>query len=114
VSRNLLDRYDVLQCTVRRGRLGRFAGREQAQQPARQQEQLARVGYGMQPRGGAPGEHGAERSRAVVAGRRNLDLVLSARRSSESELRRVIDTKGFCAKRERYDPFRHNAWILTE
>ena len=44
----------------------------------------------------------------------DLDLVLSARRSSESELRRVIDTKGFCAKRERYDPFRHNAWILTE
>ena len=44
----------------------------------------------------------------------DLDLVLSARRASESELRRVIDTKGFCAKRERYDPFRHNAWILTE
>jgi len=44
----------------------------------------------------------------------DLDLFLSARRSSESELRRVIDTKGFCAKRERYDPFRHNAWILTE
>jgi hypothetical protein len=48
------------------------------------------------------------------AGFTDLDLVLSARRSSESELRRVIDTKGFCAKRERYDPFRHNAWILTE
>ncbi len=44
----------------------------------------------------------------------DLDLFLSARRSSESELRRVIDTKGFCAKRERYDPFRHNAWIVTE
>ena len=44
----------------------------------------------------------------------DLDLVLSARRSSENELRRVIDTKGFCAKRERYDPFRHNAWISTE
>ena len=44
----------------------------------------------------------------------DLDLFLSARRSSESELRRVIDTKGFCAKRERYDPFRPNAWILTE
>ena len=44
----------------------------------------------------------------------DLDLFLSARRASDSELRRVIDTKGFCAKRERYDPFRHNAWILTE
>jgi hypothetical protein len=44
----------------------------------------------------------------------DLDLVLSARRASDSDLRRVIDTKGFCAKRERYDPFRHNAWILTE
>jgi len=27
---------------------------------------------------------------------------------------RVIATKSFCAKGERYDPFRHNAWILTE
>jgi hypothetical protein len=44
----------------------------------------------------------------------DLDLFLSARRSSESEMKRVIDTKGFCTKRERYDPFRHNAWILTE
>jgi hypothetical protein len=44
----------------------------------------------------------------------DLDLFLSARRSSDGEMKRVIDTKGFCAKRERYDPFRHNAWILTE
>jgi hypothetical protein len=44
----------------------------------------------------------------------DLDLFLSARRSSEGEMKRVIATKGFCAKRERYDPFRHNAWILTE
>jgi len=27
---------------------------------------------------------------------------------------RVIDTKGFCARHEHYDPFRHNAWILTK
>jgi hypothetical protein len=26
----------------------------------------------------------------------------------------VIATRCFCAKGERYDPFRHNAWILTE
>jgi hypothetical protein len=44
----------------------------------------------------------------------DLDLFLTARRSSDGEMKRVIDTKGFCAKRERYDPFRHNAWILTE
>ena len=44
----------------------------------------------------------------------DLDLFLSARRSSENEMKRMIDTKGFCAKRERYDPFRHNAWIVTE
>ena len=44
----------------------------------------------------------------------DLDLFLSARRSSEGELKRVIATKGFCAKHERYDPFRHNAWILAE
>jgi hypothetical protein len=44
----------------------------------------------------------------------DLDLFLSARRSSDGELKRVIATTGFCAKRERYDPFRHNAWILTE
>jgi hypothetical protein len=44
----------------------------------------------------------------------DLDLFLSARRSSGGEMKRVIDTKGFCAKGERYDPFRHNAWILAE
>lgn len=44
----------------------------------------------------------------------DLDLFLSARRSSEGELKRVIATRGFCARRERYDPFRHNAWIVTE
>ena len=44
----------------------------------------------------------------------DLDLFLSARRSSDGAMKRVIDTKGFCAKGERYDPFRHNAWILTE
>jgi hypothetical protein len=26
----------------------------------------------------------------------------------------VIATTGFCARGDRYDPFRHNAWILTE
>ena len=44
----------------------------------------------------------------------DLDLFLSARRASDGEMKRVIATKGFCAKGERYDPFRHNAWILTE
>ncbi len=44
----------------------------------------------------------------------DLDLFLSARRSSGGEMKRVIDTKGFCAKGERYGPFRHNAWILAE
>jgi hypothetical protein len=29
-------------------------------------------------------------------------------------MKRVIATKSFCAKGERYDPFRHNAWILAE
>jgi hypothetical protein len=55
--------------------------------------------------------------RQRAAGRlafQDLDLVLSARRSSDGAMRRVIDTKGFCAKGERYDPFRHNAWILGE
>ena len=44
----------------------------------------------------------------------DLDLFLSARRTSDGEMKRVIATRGFCAKGERYDPFRHNAWILTE
>ena len=44
----------------------------------------------------------------------DLDLFLSARRSSDSQMTRVIDTKGFCARHEHYDPFRHNAWILTK
>jgi hypothetical protein len=44
----------------------------------------------------------------------DLDLFLAARRASDREMTRVIDTKGFCARHERYDPFRHNAWILTK
>jgi len=44
----------------------------------------------------------------------DLDLFLSARRSSDGRMKRIIATTGFCAKGERYDPFRHNAWILTE
>ena len=30
------------------------------------------------------------------------------------EMKRVIATTGFCARGDRYDPFRHNGWILTE
>ena len=55
--------------------------------------------------------------RARDAGRvafEDLDLFLTARRASDGEMKRVIATRGFCAKGERYDPFRHNAWILIE
>ena len=44
----------------------------------------------------------------------DLDLFLSSRRTSDGEMKRVIATSGFCARGDRYDPFRHNAWILTE
>jgi hypothetical protein len=44
----------------------------------------------------------------------DLDLFLSSRRTSDGEMKRVIATAGFCARGDRYDPFRHNAWILTE
>ena len=44
----------------------------------------------------------------------DLDLFLSSRRTSDGAMKRVIATPGFCARRDRYDPFRHNAWILTE
>jgi hypothetical protein len=44
----------------------------------------------------------------------DLDLFLTARRTSDGALKRVIATTGFCARGDRYDPFRHNAWILTE
>lgn len=44
----------------------------------------------------------------------DLYLFLSARRTSDREMKRVIATTGFCGRRDRYDPFRHNAWILTE
>jgi hypothetical protein len=44
----------------------------------------------------------------------DLDLFLTARRASDGEMKRVIATRSFCSKGERYDPFRHNAWILTE
>ena len=55
--------------------------------------------------------------RARDAGRvafEDLDLFLTARRASDGEMKRVIARRGFCAKGERYDPFRHNAWILIE
>ena len=54
-----------------------------------------------------------QRDRGLLAFQ-DLDLHLSARRATDGQLRRVIATTGFCARRERYDPFRHNAWILTE
>jgi hypothetical protein len=44
----------------------------------------------------------------------DLDLFLTARRASDGEMKRVIATRSFCSKGERYDPFCHNAWILTE
>jgi len=44
----------------------------------------------------------------------DLDLFLSSRRTSDGAMKRVIATPGFCARGDRYDPFRHNAWILTE
>src|SRR5882672_8606729 len=51
---------------------------------------------------------------AGLAAFQDLDLFLSARRTSDGAMKRVIATPGFCARGERYDPFRHNAWILTE
>jgi hypothetical protein len=51
---------------------------------------------------------------AGLAEFQDLDLFLSARRTSDREMKRVIATTGFCARGDRYDPFRHNGWILTE
>jgi len=48
------------------------------------------------------------------AGFRDLDLFLWARRATRAELRRVIAIEDFCARDVRYNPFWHNAWILTE
>jgi hypothetical protein len=44
----------------------------------------------------------------------DLDLFLTARRTSGGTTKQVIASTGFCGRRERYDPFRHNAWILTD
>jgi hypothetical protein len=41
----------------------------------------------------------------------NLHVVLRARRSTEPDLRTVIDLPSFCALDLHYDPFRHNDWI---
>jgi len=62
--------------------------------------------------------HGFARNlcRARDAGRLDfvdLDVHLRSRRASESALRPVIDVSDFCAKRVRYDPFGHNAWIAA-
>lgn len=62
--------------------------------------------------------HGAARNlcRARDAGRRafvDLDVHLRSRRTSEAAFTPVIALEDFCAKRPRYDPFLHNAWIET-
>lgn len=44
----------------------------------------------------------------------DLDLFLLSRRTTDGAMKHVIATPGFCARGDRYDPFRHNAWILTE
>src|SRR2546422_3523465 len=44
----------------------------------------------------------------------DLDLFLTARRTSDREMKRAIATTGFGARGDRCDPFRHNGWILTE
>src|SRR5258706_4252412 len=54
------------------------------------------------------------RRNAGLVAFQDLDLFLSSRRTSDGEMKRVIATPGFCARDDRYDPFRHNAWILTE
>jgi len=52
---------------------------------------------------------------AGLAAFQDLDLFLSARRTtSDGAMKRVIATTGFCARGDRYDPFRHNPWILTD
>lgn len=44
---------------------------------------------------------------------RDLDLHLWARRATDPALQPVIAIEGFCARNLRYNPFWHNAWILT-
>jgi hypothetical protein len=55
-------------------------------------------------------ERGTDRLGAL----RDLDLFLWVRRATQSELRPVIAVEGFCGRDVRYNPFWHNAWILTE
>jgi len=55
-----------------------------------------------------------QRRDAGLVAFQDLDLFLLSRRMSDGEMKRVIATPGFCARGDRYDPFRHNAWILTE
>jgi hypothetical protein len=60
--------------------------------------------------------HGFARNlcRARDAGRRefaDLDVNLRSRRTSERELRTVIDYPDFCARMPRYQALRHNDWI---
>ena len=95
--------------------VGRSAQRRRHHDAPRS-EIAARHAYRVRPdRLLQPGPESVPTARRQARRVRRISIsFLSARRSSEGELRRVIDTKGFCAKRERYDPFRHNAWILTE
>lgn len=63
--------------------------------------------------------HGFARNlcRARDAGRldfADLDVHLRSRRTSERELRTVIELADFCAKRPRYHPFLHNEWIAAQ
>jgi hypothetical protein len=63
--------------------------------------------------------HGIARNlcRARDAGRldfADLDVHLRSRRTSERELRTLIELADFCAKSPRYHPFLHNEWIAAQ
>jgi hypothetical protein len=45
---------------------------------------------------------------------RDLDLFLWSRRATGASLRPVIAIERFCSRNVWYNPFWHNAWILTE
>ena len=54
--------------------------------------------------------HGAVADLAIA----DLDLHVRSRRTTEAELRPVVDISNFCTRMPRYQPFLHNDWIKAD
>lgn len=44
----------------------------------------------------------------------NLDFIFYSKRSSDPELKKLVDTKDFCSQNLSYSMYQHNSWIIAQ